>query len=170
VTGHPVLADLPVERDRLGRVVVDTHLRVPEHPEVYGVGDAVTIQGRPDASIPVIPAALAHGRLAADNIVADLEGRPLDTIEFKPQGMLVSLGERHAVVEVMGLRLSGYAAWLFWNALHLYKLVGLRKQLQVALDWWLARFFPRDSAIMRPPPRCAICAIHLPTSRHRDAA
>lgn len=169
VKGSPVLADLPVEHDRLGRVVVDTHLRLPGHPEVYGVGDAITIRDRPDASIPIIPAALAHGRLAADNIVADLGGRALETIEFRPQGMLVSLGERHAVVEVMGLRFSGYAAWLFWNALHLYKLVGLRKQLQVALDWWLARVFPRDSAIMGRPPRCAICARAL-RPRHRDAA
>jgi NADH dehydrogenase len=169
VKGHPVLADLPVEHDRLGRVVVDAHLRVPAHPEVYGVGDAVTIQGRPEASIPIIPAALAHGRLAADNIVADLAGRALETIEFRPQGMLVSLGERYAVVEIMGLRFSGYAAWLFWNALHLYKLVGLRKQLQVALDWGLARVFPRDSAIMGRPPRCAICARAL-RPRRRDAA
>jgi NADH dehydrogenase len=169
VKGHPVLADLPVEHDRLGRLVVDTHLRLPGHPEVYGVGDAVTIADRPGASIPIIPAALAHGRLVADNLVAELAGRPLQTIEFTPQGMLVSLGERHAVVEVMGLRFSGYAAWLFWNAVHLYKLVGLRKQLQVALDWSLARVFPRDSAIMRPAPRCPICA-RTSGSRRRDAA
>jgi NADH:quinone reductase (non-electrogenic) len=169
VKGHPVLGDLPVERDRLGRVVVDTHLRLPGHPEVYGVGDAISIQGRADASLPVIPAALAHARLAADNIVADLRGRPLETIEYTSQGMLVSLGERHAVVEVMGLRFSGYAAWLFWNALHLYKLVGLRKQLQVALDWSLTRVFPRDSAIMRQPSRCAVCA-HVAGPGTRDAA
>jgi NADH dehydrogenase len=170
VKGHPVLADLPVEHDRLGRVVVDTHMRVLGYPEVYGVGDSITVQGRPDASIPIIPAALAHGRLAVDNLVAELEGRPLETIEFKPQGMLVSLGEKDAVVEVMGLRFSGYLAWLFWNALHLYKLVGLRKQVQVALDWSLAQVFPRDSAIMRRPPRCAICAAHGHALRRPDAA
>jgi len=169
VKGHPTLAELPVERDRLGRIVVDTNLRVPGHPEVYGVGDAITVQGRPEASVPVIPVALAHGRLVADNIVAELDGRPLETIAYKSQGMLVSLGERHAVVEVMGLRFSGYAAWLFWNALHLYKLVGLRKQVQVALDWSLTRVFPRDSAIMRQPPRCPVCA-HVPGSDKRDAA
>ena len=166
VKGHPTLAGLPVERDRLGRLVVDPHMRLPGHPEVYGVGDAVTVQGRPEASIPIIPAALAHGRLAAENILADLAGRRPATIEFAPRGMLVSLGEKDAVVEVMGLRFSGYLAWLFWNALHLYKLVGLRKQVQVALDWSLARWFPRESTIMRQPPRCAICA----HTQHRDAA
>jgi hypothetical protein len=54
--------------------------------------------------------------------------------------------------------------------LHLYKLVGLRKQVQVALDWALARFFPRDSAIMRQRPRCAVCASHARSSCERDVA
>lgn len=168
VKGHPALAALPLELDRLGRIVVDEHLQVPSHPDVYGVGDAVTVAGHPEASIPIIPAALAHGRLVAENILAELHGRPLRTIDFAPQGMLVSLGQKDAVVEVMGWRFSGYGAWLFWNALHLFKLVGFRKQLQVALDWWLAGFFPRDSAIMRPPARCPICAHQM--ARARDAA
>jgi NADH dehydrogenase len=157
VKGHPALGGLPVVRDRLGRIVVDEFLRVPGHAGVYGAGDAIAVEGKPSASIPIIPAALAHGRLAAENIVADLAGRPPAPIDFAPRGMLVSLGERDAVVEVMGIRFSGYLAWLFWNAVHLYKLVGVRKQLQVALDWSLAQLFPRDSAIMRPPARCVVC-------------
>jgi NADH dehydrogenase len=158
VKGHPVLAGLPVAHDRLGRIVVNNQLRVPGYPEVYGVGDAVTVEGKPQASVPIIPAALAHGRLAAENVVADLEGRPLEAIDFVPRGMLVSLGENDAVVEIMGFKFSGYPAWLFWNALHLWKLVGLRKQLQVALDWGLARLFPRDSAMIRRATRCPVCA------------
>src|SRR5438876_4091361 len=138
-------------------------LQIPGHPEVYGAGDAITIEGNPGASIPIIPAALAHARLAAENIIADLAGHPPAVIDFAPRGMLVSLGERDAVVELMGLKFSGYLAWLFWNALHLYKLVGFRKQIQVALDRSLAQFFPRDSSMMRQPPRCAICA-HLGAS------
>jgi NADH:quinone reductase (non-electrogenic) len=169
VKGNPVLAGLPVERDRLGRVVVDDHLRVLGQPAVYGAGDAVTVQGRPEVSIPIIPAALAQARLVAANIVADLAGRALDTIDFAPQGMLVSLGKNDAVVEVMGLRFSGYLAWLFWNAVHLYKLVGFRKQIQVFLDWWLATVFPRDSAIIRPVTRCPICRSNA-ARREQDAA
>jgi NADH dehydrogenase len=169
VKGHPALTGVPVARDRLGRIVVNSQLRIPGYPEVYGAGDAVTVEGKPQASIPIIPAALAHGRLAAENIVADLEGRPLKPIEFAPRGMLVSLGEKDAVVEIMGFKFSGYAAWFFWNALHLYKLVGLRKQVQVALDWGLARLFPRDSAMMRRPSRCPVCA-HEGGSKEYHAA
>jgi len=53
---------------------------------------------------------------------------------------------------------------------HLYELVGLRKQVRVAFHWALARFFPRDSAIMRQPPRCAVCAPHARSSWERDVA
>jgi NADH dehydrogenase len=169
VKGHPVLAPVPVTKDRLGRVVVDRFLQVPGYPGVYGAGDAITIDGLPSASIPIIPAALAHARLVAENLVADLDGRARRPIEFAPRGMLVSLGERDAVVEVMGFRFSGYLAWLFWNAIHLFKLVGLRKQIQVTVDWSLARIFPRDSAIMRPPTRCPVCR-RLPGRSERDAA
>jgi NADH dehydrogenase len=169
VQGHPVLADLPVERDRLGRILVNRQLQLPGHPEVYGAGDAVVVAGEPRASIPIIPAALAHGRLVGDNIVAELAGRPLHPVDFAPRGMLVSLGERDAVVELGPLRFSGYLAWLFWNAVHLGKLVGVRKQVQVALDWGLAQLFPRDSAMMRQPSRCPICT-HAAAARERSAA
>jgi NADH:ubiquinone reductase (H+-translocating) len=157
VVGSPALARLPVARDRLGRIIVEPTLRLPGRPEVYGAGDAIVIEGNPRASIPIIPAALAHGRLAAANVVADLAGREPEAIDFAPRGMLVSLGQRDAVVEVLGWRFSGYLAWIFWNAVHLYKLVGLREQIQVALDWSLVRLFARDTAIMRPTSRCPIC-------------
>lgn len=170
VKGHPVLERLPVERDRLGRVLVDEHMRVLGHRDVYGAGDGVAVRGRPDVSIPIIPAALAQARLAAENIVADLAGRAPRAIQFAPQGMLVSLGEHDAVVEIMGVRFSGYLAWLLWNAVHLYKLVGFRKQLQVALDWSLVRWFPRDSAIILRPDRCPICARSAEAARVRGAA
>jgi NADH dehydrogenase len=170
VKGNPVLSSLPVAKDRLGRIVVDRHMQVPGYPNVFGAGDAVTIDGMPSASVPIIPAALAHGRLAATNILAGLGLGRRQAIEFAPRGMLVSLGERDAVVEVMGLRFSGYLAWLFWNALHLLKLVGVRKQIQVALDWTLARVFPRDSAIMRPASRCPVCRRRTSGQAGRDAA
>jgi NADH:ubiquinone reductase (H+-translocating) len=170
VKGHPVLADSPVPHDRLGRIIVNDRLQLPGFPEVYGTGDAVSVEGKPEASIPIIPAALAHGKLAGENIVAELTGRPLAAIDFAPRGMLVSLGEKDAVVEVMGIRFSGYFAWLFWNALHLLKLVGVRKQLQVALDWSLARFFPRDSAMMRPATRCPVCHADRSGTREPHAA
>jgi NADH dehydrogenase FAD-containing subunit len=72
--------------------------------------------------------------------------------------MLVSLGMNYAVVSIGPVRFSGYLAWLFWNAVHLYKLVGVKKQVQVAMDWMLGTIFPRDTSIVRRQRRCRICA------------
>ena len=70
--------------------------------------------------------------------------------------MLVSLGMNYAVVNIAGIKISGYFAWSFWNAVHLYKLVGLKKQVQVAGDWAQGPIFPRDAAIVRSPRRCKL--------------
>jgi NADH dehydrogenase len=86
-----------------------------------------------------------------------MRNEPLESYRFVSKGMLVSLGMNYAVVNVGGIRLSGYFAWLFWNVVHLYKLVGFKKQLQVAVDWLLGAVFTRDAAIVRPPRNCPYC-------------
>jgi hypothetical protein len=63
----------------------------------------------------------------------------------------------YAVVNIGKICFSGYLAWLFWNAIHLFKIVGPKKQLQVAIDWILASVFPRDAMIIRRPRRCPLC-------------
>ncbi|HIP87167.1 MAG TPA: hypothetical protein EYH27_01850 [Anaerolineales bacterium] len=40
VRAHPVVAALPLEKDAIGRIVVDTDLRVPTTSNVYVLGDA----------------------------------------------------------------------------------------------------------------------------------
>ena len=158
VKANPLVLALPAERDRFDRLVVNEFLQLPNHPEVFTVGDCGVVGGAPPESSPrTAPLAIAQGRLAAENIIARIEQRPLRSFHFAPQGYLVSLGMNEAVVDLMGIRFSGFLAWLLWNSIHLLRLVGLKKQLQVALDWSLATIFPRDAAIVRTPRRCPVC-------------
>jgi len=161
VRAHPLLESLPVQRNNVGRIVVTPQLHLPDHPRVFAVGDNALVRGAPpEQSVQVAPVAIEQGKLAAENVTRGIERRPYLDFNFAPQGMLVSLGMNDAVVNIMGFRLHGYAAWLLWNAIHLLKLVGLKKQLQVALDWSLAQLFPRDTSLIRRPPRCKFC--HAP--------
>jgi len=161
VRAHPLLESLPVQRNNVGRIVVTPQLHLPDHPRVFAVGDNALVRGAPpEQSVQVAPVAIEQGKLAAENVTRGIERRPYLDFHFAPQGMLVSLGMNDAVVNLMGFRLHGYAAWLLWNAIHLLKLVGLKKQLQVALDWSLAQLFPRDTSLIRRPPRCKFC--HAP--------
>ncbi len=156
VRAHELVEALPGPHDRIGRAVVNEHLQLVGHPEVFVVGDSAAAVSAPETP-RVAPVAISHGRLAGRNIANAERGQALESFRYVSEGTLVSLGMNHAVVEIAGLKFSGYFAWLFWNAVHLYKLVGLKKQLQVAIDWMLAVIFPRDASIVRRPRRCKFC-------------
>jgi NADH dehydrogenase len=156
VRAHPLVESLPGTHDRIGRAIVNESLQIEAHPEVFIAGDSAAATSASDAP-RVAPVAIDHGRIAALNIVHHMRSEPLESYRFVSKGMLVSLGMNYAVVNVGGIRLSGYFAWLFWNVVHLYKLVGFKKQLQVAVDWLLGAVFTRDAAIVRPPRKCPYC-------------
>ena len=151
-----LIESLPGPHDRIGRAIVNPQLQLDDHPEVFVIGDSAAATSAEEAP-RVAPVAIEQGRIAALNVAHLWKGETLETYEYASKGMLVSLGMNYAVVNVAGFQVSGYFAWLFWNAVHLYKLVGLKKQLQVAGDWILGLIFPRDAAIVREPRRSKIC-------------
>jgi NADH dehydrogenase len=156
VRAHELVESLSVAHDRIGRAACNEHLQLEGHPEVFVIGDSSAAESALDAP-RVAPVAISQGRIAARNIAHQMRGEPLESYKYVSQGMLISLGMNYAVVNVAGIRFSGYFAWLFWNMVHLYKLVGLKKQLQVAVDWFLGAIFQRDAAIVRRPRNCPYC-------------
>jgi NADH:ubiquinone reductase (H+-translocating) len=159
VRATSLVESLPGKHDRIGRCVVNEFLQLENYPEVFLAGDSAAATTAPDAP-RVAPVAMAQGEIAARNIDHLARGEALESYRYAAKGMLVSLGMNYAVVDLGGIRFSGYFAWLFWNAVHLYKLAGLKKQLQVAIDWTLALLFPRDAMIVRRPRGCRYCDAH----------
>lgn len=159
VRAHELVEALPGPHDRAGRARVNEFLQLEGHPEIFIAGDSAVASdtGLREDPPQVAPVAIGHGNIAARNIAHRERGEPLETYRYVSQGMLVSLGARDAVVSVAGIQVHGYFAWLFWNAVHLYKLVSLKKQFQVFADWSLATIFPRDAAIIRRPRGCKLC-------------
>jgi NADH dehydrogenase len=156
VRAHELVEALPGPHDRISRALVNEYLQLEAHPEAFVIGDNAAAETAVDAP-RVAPVALDQGRLAARNVVQGERGEPLESYRYVSEGMLVSLGMNDAVVNVFGIRWHGYLAWLFWNAVHLYKLVGFKKQIQVAGDWALGSLFPRDAAIIRRSRGCKLC-------------
>ena len=144
---HPLLKTLPVELSRSGQVVVDSRLRVNGLPNVWAAGDGAQIPD-PDtpggSQPPTAQHALREGRVAAENIVAVLRGRPLKEFRFRAIGSLVALGHRTAAAEIRGRKFSGLLAWLMWRTVYLSKLPGLERKVRVLLDWGIDLLFPRD--------------------------
>jgi NADH dehydrogenase len=150
---NPLLAALPVARDRRGAIVVDPALAVPGRPGVWAAGDCAAVvdarSGRPCP--PTAQFALREGRRLARNVHAALRGLPPRPFHFDSLGALCVVGHQTACAELAipfargrTVRFSGLLAWLLWRAIYLAKLPGLERKVRVATDWLVELFFPRD--------------------------
>ncbi len=149
---NPMLATLPCAKNRRGQIVANEYLEVKDCPGLYAIGDSAQIPDLKSGCFCPSTAqyAVRQGRTVARNIAAAISGGEKRPFQFKPLGMLASLGKRSAVAEVFGVRFSGFFAWWLWRTIYLLKLPGLRSKLRVAIDWTLDLFFPRDVLLLKP--------------------
>ncbi|HSJ55505.1 MAG TPA: NAD(P)/FAD-dependent oxidoreductase [Anaerolineae bacterium] len=149
VAASPLVQDLPLEKDRMGRVVVGPDLAVPGWPGVYVMGDAAHARHPETNQVypPTAQVAYRQAPIVAANIAADLNGGRHKQFDFTYIGDLVSLGKGSGVANPYGLKLRGLPAWIMWKFYYLLSLVGWQNRLRVALNWILALFFPKTSAL-----------------------
>ena len=156
VAASPLARSLGVPLDRAGRVAVDPDLSVPGHPRVFVAGDLATVHNDGKPVPGVAPAAKQMGKHAARSIRARLAGRPAAAFRYRDFGNLATIGRRAAIVDLHGLRLSGFVAWAFWLAAHIFFLIGFRNRIVVLLDWAVAYWtYQRNARIIvgsEPPP------------------
>jgi NADH dehydrogenase len=125
--------------DRAHRLEVLPDLTVPGHPDIFAIGDTVTIAGPDGKPVPgIAPAAKQQGRYAAATIKARLNGGKLPPFRYKHAGSLAQIGKRLAVIDFGRIKLRGNIAWWIWGIAHIYFLIGLRNRLSVAMSWlWI---------------------------------
>lgn len=144
-TANPALRMLPCDTDR-GRVIVDATLAVPRFPGVWALGDCAAIPdpvtGRQQP--PTAQHAIREARVVAENIVSQLQGRPLRSFRFPGLGQLAAIGRRRGVAQILGFRFSGFVAWLLWRTIYLSKLPRFERKVRIALDWTLDLVFSKD--------------------------
>lgn len=114
------------ETDRAGRVVVEPDLTIKGHPNVFVVGDLMLVKDVPGMA----QGAIQGATYAAKQIKASLNGAdPAQRQPFKyfDKGSMATVSRFNAVAKVGKLEFSGFIAWMMWLALHLYYLVGYRR-------------------------------------------
>lgn len=132
-----LLAAAGLPTDRAGRVPVEPDLRVAGRPDVFVLGDSATTLHGGKPLPPLGQVAFQQGSHTARNLVRLLCGRATRPFRYFDYGSLVSVGEHFAAVDLLGVRLSGFVAWLVWRTLYLTKLVGFGNRVRVCLDWTL---------------------------------
>jgi NADH dehydrogenase len=126
--------------DRAGRVEVNPDLSVPEHPEVFVIGDLAIIRQNGKQVPAVAPAAIQMGAAAARNIRHDLRGEPRVSFRYRNKGDLATIGRYRAIADFGKFHVTGRLAWWFWLFVHIMYLVGFRNRLSVLLQWAYAYF------------------------------
>jgi NADH:quinone reductase (non-electrogenic) len=145
VTASPLAAQLAREEgldvDRAGRLTVTPQLTVPGHPEVFALGDMVSVQA-PDGGIEPLPGlapvAMQEGRYVARAVRARLDDREPRPFHYRDKGNLATIGRSKAVADVKGLHLAGFPAWALWLLVHIFYLIGFQNRLLVILRWTIS--------------------------------
>jgi NADH:ubiquinone reductase (H+-translocating) len=124
------------EVDRAGRVVVEPDLTVKGHPNVFVVGDMMSVPGVPGMAQGAIQGAV----YATKQIKSELKGAdPANRQRFKyfNKGSMSTISRFHAVCQIGKIEFGGFVAWLAWLGLHLYYLVGGRNRLMAVISWFV---------------------------------
>ncbi len=142
VAASPLAAELASadgsQVDRVGRITVTGELTLPNHPEVFAIGDMVHIVkgDGTDMALPgLAPVAMQEGRYVARVIRNRLTGRATKPFEYVDKGNLATIGRSKAVADVKGIRISGFVAWVTWLVVHLFYLIGFQNRLLVITRW-----------------------------------
>jgi len=133
---------LGVQQATAGRVRVDPTLQLPQHPEVFVIGDAAYFENGEGQPLPMLATvAQQQAKSAARNIRKILRGENPEPFQYKDPGLLATIGRNAAVARIWGLSFSGFIAWLIWVVLHIYRLIGFRNRLVVLINWAWDYFF-----------------------------
>jgi NADH dehydrogenase len=132
-----MLADATgAEVDRAGRIATRPDLTLPGHPEVFAVGDMVTLNHLPG----VAEVAMQGSLHAANTIVRRLRGKTeAKPYKYRDFGSVAAIGRFRAICSVGRLRLSGFAGWVVWMFVHLAFLSGMGNRVTTMFRWmrWL---------------------------------
>ncbi len=118
--------------DRAGRIATQPDLTLPGHPEVFAVGDMVTLDKLPG----VAEVALQGGLHAAHTIGRRLRGDDRSIpFHYHDVGSVATIGRFDAIFSFGRTRASGFSAWLVWVFVHLAFLNGFANRFSTLSSW-----------------------------------
>ena len=118
--------------DKAGRIAVNPDLTLPGHPEIFVIGDMISLNHLPG----VAQVAIQGGKYAAEQIQRRITGRaPKDAFRYFDKGSMATVSRFRAVASVGRLRFFGFLAWLLWLGVHIVYLVGFKNRVSTVFHW-----------------------------------
>jgi NADH dehydrogenase len=129
--------------DRAGRVAVLPDCSLPGHPEVFAVGDMVTLNQLPGVAQP----AIQEGRYVGKLIRARLDGSTqVKPFRYLDKGNMATIGHLSAVTESFGMKFTGVIGYTMWGFVHVLYLIGWGNRLAAIYSWGRALTFSKNRA------------------------
>jgi len=145
IVPNPVVAGLPVEKDRHGHIVVDGTMRCPSHPEVWALGDCASIPAPDRKPYPNLAQhALREAKVLAQNIVGVMNAKPPQPFIYDTLGMMGSLGNGKAFGQLLKVRVHGVLAWFVRRTYYLLQMPGWGRRLRIMIDWTFSLLYRPD--------------------------
>ena len=119
---------------RAGRVEVQPDCSLPDHPEVFVVGDLMALNGLGGLA----EVAMQSGRHAARTIARRQRGRDPKPLRYIDLGTMATIARFRAVVSIGRLRIAGFLGWVMWLIVHLTFLTGFKNRLSALANWVVA--------------------------------
>jgi len=131
------------ETDRAGRVMVNPDCTLPGHPEVFAVGDMVSLNRLPGVAQP----AIQEGKYVGKAIKARLAGKPkIGPFKYFDKGSMATIGHLHAVADAFGRKFTGVVGYTMWGVVHVTYLVGWGNRLGTVYTWARSLTFTKHRA------------------------
>jgi len=143
IMAAPIAAHCGLAQGKGGRVDVQPDLTLAGTDGVYAVGDVANIAGLDGKPLPQLGSvALQSGKTAAENILADFEGKPRKPFDYRDKGIMAMIGRKAAIAEVgkNHHEVHGQLAHLAWLGVHAGLMTGTRDKIEAIIDWSWDRF------------------------------
>ncbi|HEY4255501.1 MAG TPA: NAD(P)/FAD-dependent oxidoreductase [Chlamydiales bacterium] len=143
----PILKTLDAPLDRQGRVLVDPDLSIPNHPEIFVIGDAACAMDRKGKPLPALaPVAVQQGRYVGQILRKRLPKEERPPFNYLDKGTMATIGKTKAIGMFGKIQFSGFIAWLAWCFVHILYLIGFRNRLSVLIRWLFSYFSSQRGA------------------------
>jgi NADH dehydrogenase len=130
-----------LETDRAGRIPVNPDCTLPGHPEVFAVGDMVSLNKLPGVAQP----AMQEGKYVGKVIKARLAGdERVEPFEYFDKGSMATIGHRSAVADAFGMKFTGVIGYTMWGFIHVLYLIGWGNRLGTLYSWARALTFSNN--------------------------
>jgi len=127
--------------DRAGRVAVRPDCSLPGRPEVFAIGDMVSLNDLPGVAQPAIQEGTYVGRLIRARL-AGQTGTP--AFAYRDKGSMATIGHLSAVADSYGMKFTGVIGYTMWGFVHVLYLIGWGNRIATVFNWARALTFVRN--------------------------